>query len=714
MAGLLKSLKKVTGGNDTLQGIDLWLDTGLPALNRAISGSYQGGIPGSRITEIFGPSSSGKTLIATKAMISAQQAGGIACFMDHERSFESKLAERMGLSLDEDLNWVYKAPDTFEQSIDLMKEIVNTVRGEELIDPKAPIVFVFDSLASMIPQSRFDKAAGENNMNDNTALARATSAHFPAIAQICYRHNVTAIFLNQARTKIGVMYGDPTCVHGRTKVPFVDGTFATMKEVVEQQIDKEVWSLNEETGELEPRKIIGWHDNGEIEDVGDWVYIKTKALHTRNGINAITVTHDHKVLTQNGWVSASQVSVGDQMMTRRITKLNGTYEQFLRAAMSGDAHVLRNGNRTGQCLRIQDNNDPEYMRWKKDKLSVGLNFTKSSMRLNGKEYELWTASADTDVALIDAELRGKRCPLQMLGDFSPLALAVWIMDDGYLDSTRDRYSLSVKRFSRSEDLTRIADRLFDLGFDFGVRRGEGRFDFTQESSDKIADMIAQYVPPCMEHKLPEKYRGRYVDFDLSFEEKTVPEMVDVLEVRGLGEKARMWRRTRYDITVEGNHNYMIGNRVNGVIVHNCTPGGNAPEYYASVRIKLGRSQLKDGKEKIGQAIGCEVIKNKVSSPFRRCDWNFYYDSGLDVIESTIDHMIERDIFKSPSKGFYEFAGKKLRKAQLVDFFKKAGIEKLSRLLPVERIEFNEDKGIYEGVVESEIDPSDENCVEVLS
>ena len=90
------------------------------------------------------------------------------------------------------------------------------VRKNKLIAKDAPIAWVFDSLASMVPQSALldaktgkDKSFEDRSMNDNTALARATSAHFPAFAQHCEELGICAIFLNQLRMNIGVMYGDP-------------------------------------------------------------------------------------------------------------------------------------------------------------------------------------------------------------------------------------------------------------------------------------------------------------------------------------------------------------------------------------------------------------------------------------------------------------------------------------------------------------------------
>lgn len=220
--GFGAALEKAGIKNAENQGVSRWLSTGYPVLDHRLSGRYHGGgFASGRIIEVFGPPSAGKTAIATEAMICAQKAGGLAGFHDHERSFASVQGERLGLSLNPD-NWVYQAPNTFEASIDLMKETILTARGMRVekgdfvtnpeaafFDPKAPFCWVFDSLASMVPQSALYDAKGnerdatDRNMNDNTALARATAQHFPALAVFAEATDTCIIFLNQIRTKIG-------------------------------------------------------------------------------------------------------------------------------------------------------------------------------------------------------------------------------------------------------------------------------------------------------------------------------------------------------------------------------------------------------------------------------------------------------------------------------------------------------------------------------
>lgn len=216
-----KALLKEIGANAEGGDIAAWVDTGYPPLNKAVSGSYDKGLPSGRIIEIFGPSSAGKTAIATEAMISAQKMGGIAAFSDHERSFKLTLSVRRGLDTTPG-KWIYRKPKTFEEGVGEMFKAVRTIRGANVIKPEAPIVWVFDSLASMIPASVWEKIEkGEPlKMNDKLALASLTSQQFPAIAVFAEEYNVCVIFLNQIRMDPGVTYGNPEKTPGGKAPPF--------------------------------------------------------------------------------------------------------------------------------------------------------------------------------------------------------------------------------------------------------------------------------------------------------------------------------------------------------------------------------------------------------------------------------------------------------------------------------------------------------------
>ena len=195
-----------------------FLSTGFPPLDKAISNDWNGGIPVKRITEVYGPPSAGKTAIATNAMVSAQRMGGIAIFEDHEHAFDEMQGHSLGLSL-EPGQWIYQEPRTYEASLENFQATAGMIRSKKLIPKEAPICVVFDSLASMIPQSAL-KDFSAMNMNDMTALARVTSQTMKILALLADDYNAAVIFLNQIRTKPGVVYGDPTTTPGGQALGF--------------------------------------------------------------------------------------------------------------------------------------------------------------------------------------------------------------------------------------------------------------------------------------------------------------------------------------------------------------------------------------------------------------------------------------------------------------------------------------------------------------
>lgn len=241
-------LHKMGLENEEVQKVPYFLSTGYPPLDKIIAGNYHsGGFPAGRVIEIFGPESSGKTAIATKIMVAAQQMGGVGCFMDHEHSFDIDQAQKQGLRTSPE-HWVYRKPLTFEKSIDEAEKIIATIR-KHIPDKYIPIVIVFDSLVNMIPESKWEKDKADYNMNDHSALARATANCLPSFTQRCEVENVTAIFLNQIREKIGVVYGDPTSTPGGRTMKFQASTRLKLNatklkdkdEIVGQRVTCETW-----------------------------------------------------------------------------------------------------------------------------------------------------------------------------------------------------------------------------------------------------------------------------------------------------------------------------------------------------------------------------------------------------------------------------------------------------------------------------------------
>jgi len=215
-----------------------WLSSGHAPLNVMLTGDHNRGFGYGLMYEIYGPSQSGKTIIATNVMIECQKAGGIAILIDFERSFKPSLGANLGLKTTKP-HLLHLYPRTWEEGMTKGMQLAMYIREKGLIKPEAPILMITDSIAAAVPKSSMEKDLTELNMNDTTALARATSMTLKVIAARSPDIGLTSIFLNQIRTSPGVMFGDPTTTPGGKSMEF----YATARVVIGRKLvkkDKEV------------------------------------------------------------------------------------------------------------------------------------------------------------------------------------------------------------------------------------------------------------------------------------------------------------------------------------------------------------------------------------------------------------------------------------------------------------------------------------------
>lgn len=236
---LADALLKGIGANNDAQAVEKFIDTGFPPLNKILSGRYDGGLPFGRMVEMFGESSTGKTALATDWMVRTQQMGGVAGFIDWERSFDVHLAEGFGLNTERPY-WIYAKPKTWEEGNMIAAKACKIIRESKVIPDDAPILFVFDSIAAALPKSMADKEIDEYSMNDTTALARVTSTTLKAMAHHCEEFNATFLYLNQMRLKPGVVYGDPRTTPGGKAMEFyASGRLALGRQKLMDTVDGE-------------------------------------------------------------------------------------------------------------------------------------------------------------------------------------------------------------------------------------------------------------------------------------------------------------------------------------------------------------------------------------------------------------------------------------------------------------------------------------------
>ena len=164
-----------------------------------------GGFPKGRIIEVYGPESSGKTTIALQAVAEVQKRGGRAAFIDSEHALDPIYAKNLGVNIDELL---LSQPDTGEQALEIC---------EALVRSNAVSIVVIDSVAALVPQAEIEGEMGDSHVG---LQARLMSQALRKLSGIINKTNTTAIFINQLREKVGVLFGNPETTPGGRALKF--------------------------------------------------------------------------------------------------------------------------------------------------------------------------------------------------------------------------------------------------------------------------------------------------------------------------------------------------------------------------------------------------------------------------------------------------------------------------------------------------------------
>ena len=188
-------------GEDSIVKIES-ISTGSISLDAALG---IGGIPRGRITEIYGPESSGKTTLTLHIIAEAQKMGGYAAFIDAEHAMDPEYAKKLGVDTD---NLLISQPDTGEQALDIT---------ETLVRSGALDIIVIDSVAALVPKAELDGDMGDSHMG---LQARLMSQALRKLTGSVSKSKTSVIFINQIRHKIGVMFGSPETTTGGNALKF--------------------------------------------------------------------------------------------------------------------------------------------------------------------------------------------------------------------------------------------------------------------------------------------------------------------------------------------------------------------------------------------------------------------------------------------------------------------------------------------------------------
>lgn len=380
-----------------------------------------------------------------------------------------------------------------------------------------------------------------------------------------------------------------TCLWGREQVPLADGSVLYIKDIVQRKLPVTVMALDETTGEFVPRRVTGWLKEKRGERA--WYHLAyegTRPLSARANADLFGtwMTEDHRVLTESGWKQVNQLRDGDRIAVREWSP-NQAQEDVILGTILGDAHVTPGRSIT----MVQTEAQEEWLRLKM-RAFQGLGVRERREQKRGATQP--SLRTHTPASSYAAGLRGrwyveghKVIPRDIV--LSPRLLATWYLDDGSLTNGQ-MATLSTHCFTEA-DVDFLLDKLEELGLrpvklasgkklkrskGAGIQVRIGNHTVAEEnrwyrklshySADKFFALIAPYVPPSMQYKLPEKFRGRFA-----------PELWELGEGHACSFRKPVITRLDpasyvadvYCLEVEEHHNFALKTNI---VVENCRHG----------------------------------------------------------------------------------------------------------------------------------------------
>lgn len=592
-----------------------------------------GGVAKGKVYDIYADPSAGKSTLAYDLIGQCQKKyGDWALLLDKEDSYTATYGASLGID-NEKLIIINNKSEKI-QSLENMYDILCAA-----LESKKFGIIAVDSVTSFAPQSKLEDSAIMG------VEARVNSDKMRKINNLMPKSNTALLLLRQSRVSIGG-FG---CFHGETLVNFVNGKSIPISEVVDKKIKGEVWSFNRELKQFEAVEIINWQNNGKVNAKEDYINFLVKATDGHSRYYGFAVTHDHEILTEEGWKKAKDIKLTDKLISREENKIHDEVLDMLSIMSCCDSTIDISKNKYGCRFILRNKRNPVYNNWKAEKLKDVFTFTRGSKL----DYKL-SSSGGFSLRKIKELIGTEKDITKIIQKFTNLQLAILIMDDGHFDysSSHYRYRISFKRFKNNEIiLNKIKSIFINSGITCSFNLKNGCFNFSKDESLKIAEKISKYVPECMQYKLPKEYQNKYEEFELKYN-TTYNEIYCPIEKINFISSRKFKDRNKYDIEVSKNSNFVVGGIYNGIVAHNSpitVSGGTAIPFYSHVRIWVTRSEI--DKELGKNKIKFNFVKNKMAVPFKLGVTLYDWTNGFDVASEMGDIALECGIITISGKTY---------------------------------------------------------------